>query len=329
MHFDDGASDVDRVIDDNLLLETIPGAESLLRRETGASGALVRGGVLLQHRQAIRRLLPLRLLTVPSVMLSEGGPEAEVLASIARSLERGALAALRDRPIRFRVGPMPLRWELRDQLVDHLGWVNDPSRWAVNLERRGDLLVAQLGPLHRTQRLGALVRLPASTNPVTAAALVALARLRPGFRVLDPFCGAGTIVVEALLAEPSAAAIAWDNSPAAVAATRANLARFSADTYDVSLADATTADRETSVDRVITNLPFGKRVGTHRSNVDLYPLFVARLAHLLAEDGRAVLLTEEKRLLTHAVRGSGLRITSEQTFETGGLHPSAYVVERT
>ena len=46
-------------------------------------------------------------------------------------------------------------------------------------------------------------------------------------------------------------------------------------------------------------------------------------------DGRAVLLTEDKRLLVDSVqRTRGLRVIKEATFATGGAHPSAYVVVR-
>jgi 23S rRNA G2445 N2-methylase RlmL len=80
---------------------------------------------------------------------------------------------------------------------------------------------------------------------------------------------------------------------------------------------------------VVANLPFGKRVGSHGGNQVLYPAFLRELDRVLAGDGRAVLLTEDKRLLVESLqRTRGLRIIKETTFETGGAHPSAYVVVR-
>ena len=38
---------------------------------------------------------------------------------------------------------------------------------------------------------------PGSLKPTVAAALLSLAGVRPGTRVLDPCCGAGTILIEA------------------------------------------------------------------------------------------------------------------------------------
>jgi 23S rRNA G2445 N2-methylase RlmL len=77
----------------------------------------------------------------------------------------------------------------------------------------------------------------------------------------------------------------------------------------------------------VCNLPFGKRVGSHLRNVDLYPAFIAEVERVLTPTGRAVMLTEEKRLLRHAVATArGVRIDRELTLTTGGLHPSVFVL---
>jgi tRNA (guanine6-N2)-methyltransferase len=48
---------------------------------------------------------------------------------------------------------------------------------------------------------------------------------------------------------------------------------------------------ESSIDRVIANMPFGKRVGTHRGNVEMYPAALREISRVLTGKGRAVLLT--------------------------------------
>jgi 23S rRNA G2445 N2-methylase RlmL len=81
------------------------------------------------------------------------------------------------------------------------------------------------------------------------------------------------------------------------------------------------------VDRIVANLPFGKRAGSHAANVELYPAFLRRVRSVLRPTGRAVLLTEEKRLLRDAVqRTADLKVIKEVELESGGLHPSSYVV---
>ena len=82
-----------------------------------------------------------------------------------------------------------------------------------------------------------------------------------------------------------------------------------------------------SIDRVLANMPFGKRVGSHKKNVSLYPRFAGTLAKTLKPGGLAVLLTEEKRLLRAAVeRTRGLALAEEHVVEIGGLTPTAFVV---
>src|SRR5205085_6385556 len=66
------------------------------------------------------------------------------------------------------------------------------------------------------------VHLPGSLKPPVAAALVRLAEAAPGLRLLDPCCGAGTILVEAALR--GAVVLGGDSDPAAVAAARVNAA---------------------------------------------------------------------------------------------------------
>src|SRR5438309_590971 len=78
--------------------------------------------------------------------------------------------------------------------------------------------------------------LPASLRPTVAAAMVRLADLKPGQTVLDPMCGAGTLLAEALLyakarrthdGEPWALhLLGGDIDPVHARAAVANLSRF-------------------------------------------------------------------------------------------------------
>jgi tRNA (guanine6-N2)-methyltransferase len=244
--------------------------------------------------------------------------------------ELASFCAMRPLPadVGFRVADIGTsRWELRDAIARRFGWVNDPSDWEFNIRSLHGMVVADLGDQHMTRRLGAMLRDPASTTPIAAAMMVRLGELREGMRVLDPCCGTGTLGLLAVESCPSVRFIGTDIDRSALAKAAANL-RGRGHPARLLRADAGRQPiaREV-VDLVIGNLPFGKRVGSHGTNLELYPRLLTEISRVLRPDGVAVLMTEEKQLFAHSVQQApGVRVTAEHVIETGGLHPSIYVV---
>ncbi|MEV0290773.1 MULTISPECIES: methyltransferase domain-containing protein [unclassified Kribbella] len=107
-------------------------------------------------------------------------------------------------------------------------------------------------PLHR--RAWRRQTVTGSLHPPVAAAMARLARIGPGHRVLDPFCGAGTLLLEAHAIMPEATYLGSDRKPAAIAAARQN----SQGSIQLRTADA--GDLRQTVDRIITNPPWDVRV---------------------------------------------------------------------
>jgi predicted RNA methylase len=228
----------------------------------------------------------------------------------------------------FRVADIgEFRWQLRDAVVERFGWVNDASGWEVNLRTWHGRVVADIGELHMTRRLGELLRAPASTTPIAAAVVVRLAELRDGAVVLDPFCGTATIGVLAAEACPTVRFIGLDVDPSALGKAVVNLRSRGGSAQLLRGSAAQLPIASGTVDVVVGNLPFGKRIGSHDTNLELYPRAVKEVSRVLRVDGTAVLMTEEKRLFVDSVqRAPGIRITAEHPIEIGGLHPSIYVV---
>lgn len=335
--------DLERPIADAVVLDTVPGAVDHLVQELrelpeGQAQVTRRGSdyVVVNYQGPLRALARGRLYSRCSVAITEGDPIGGVAGTLRRldeSLQGGVLSVLvpTDPPLRFRVGPIgDQRWPLRDALSDHHGWINDPAEWDVNIESRGDILRAEIGSLFLTSRFGELARLPASTTPVIAGMMCRLAKLRAGDVVLDPMCGAGTLLVVAAESTKPGRVIGCDIDPRAVRDAKSNLTRrglpgtvFQGDARQLPVA----AD---SVDRVLANMPFGKLVGSHRGNIDLYPRVLRELNRVLTGQGRAVLLTEDKNLLRQATqRAPRLHVVRELVLESGGAHPSAFVLART
>jgi 23S rRNA G2445 N2-methylase RlmL len=159
---------------------------------------------------------------------------------------------------------------------------------------------------HRTYKLE---HRPASLRPTVAAAMVRLAEIKPNHVVLDPMCGAGTLVAEHLTAArdfrvPIPAALVGDLDFGAVRAAAANLRSLGSvhlARWDAARLPLATA----SVDRVLCNPPFGKQLGAPAEIGPLYGRVVAECDRVLRVGGRVVFLVSRGRDLKAAAETVG------------------------
>jgi len=144
-------------------------------------------------------------------------------------------------------------------------------------------------PLHRREYKVSTG--PGTLHPPVAAALVAVGGPATG-TLADPFCGDGTIAIEAALARPRLRIMASDVDPVRVQHARDNAARARVD-IGARLADAAVfADTVTDVTAIITNPPWSQAVrpgGQLRSSGHE---FIASLAGPLGRDGVLCCLTD-------------------------------------
>ena len=171
----------------------------------------------------------------------------------------------------------------------------------------------------------------ASIHPATASCLARYARKfekRERPRVLDPFCGCGSLLFGREALGPCRALVGVDKSGAAVESARIN-ARAGKSKASFVTKDALRFEAREGFDLILSNLPFGNRVGNHEDNTRLYDRFVRRLPELLAPSGTAVLYTMEYRLLKTCLdRAKGLALREQKRTEAGGLLPWIFVVDR-
>lgn len=324
--------DLDRSIDDEILLRTVPGAVDYLFEELRTfSGAEVRvvarrrDALQLSYRGTLRPLAAIRYFDTAAICLY---PDPD--RRVRESTERGVLAALTgDSPqIQFRVGDLgEARWDIRDQFEADPHWHNSAGNWDINVVDSPGGLVGEVGELYLTERFGALLRAPASTNPVIGAVMVRLAKIEDGQTVLDPFCGAGTLLVLAGEMAKPGLLIGGDVQSSWARAARTNVHSRGLDGSLLNVDAQRLPFPNGSIDRIIANMPFGKRVGTHKHNIQMYPAALREISRVMTPRGRAVLLTEDKRLFRETVQRTPLlRVIKEILLERGGAHPSAYVV---
>lgn len=233
------------------------------------------------------------------------------------------------------------------------GAVNDLLDWRVDLTEptlrlemfiRGDhgCLATCLTP----QSLGKrdLVMFGPTTLRCTISyAMLTIAELCPGDVVLDPLCGTGSIIVQGQLHWPSCYFIGADNHEQARMRCLANLehlATLRGSEYPSCFItqDSTCSPfRDGSVDCVVSDLPFGKKMGSALDNLLLYPALLNEWARVCAppsdqyRGGRCVLLSQDNRCMTATLRTLGVywQKVSSVAINMGSLHPMITLLQRT
>ncbi len=125
--------------------------------------------------------------------------------------------------------------------------------------------------------------------------------------VLDPMCGAGTILAESIDVARKRGkggrvrVIGGDIDPNAVFVTSQNLQKVGP--IDLARWDATALPLETaSVDRIVSNPPFGKQLSSIDQIGPLYEAAAAEWDRVLKPGGRAVFLAMEQEGLRRTLQ---------------------------
>ncbi|CAJ1050988.1 THUMP domain-containing protein 3 [Xyrichtys novacula] len=161
--------------------------------------------------------------------------------------------------------------------------------------------------------------------------------------ILDPMCGTGAIPLEGAIEFNSSFYIAGDNYDMAVNRTVNNICHIQKRRAEKGGASGLPIDtvrwdlcnlpmRTSSVDIIITDMPFGKRMGSRKKNWDLYPSCLREMARVCRPgSGKAVLLTQDKKCFSKAIsRMGGLwRKLHTVWVNVGGLHAGVYLLKRT
>lgn len=188
----------------------------------------------------------------------------------------------------------------------------------------------------RSRRHEQVVFQKAAAQPAIAAAMVQLLGRELGGapqRVLDPFCGGGTLLLEAGHAWPHATLLGSDIEPTLSAGTRDNVADSLDRDIEVRTGDAGDlvalwGDRA-PLDAVLANPPFGRQLARGVDLHGLYGRFFAGLEQLLRPGGLAAVLVWKRRTFVGAMgRGPSLTRVHARVVEAGGLWVGIEVIRK-
>ncbi|XP_047206989.1 THUMP domain-containing protein 2 [Girardinichthys multiradiatus] len=156
-----------------------------------------------------------------------------------------------------------------------------------------------------------------------AWAMASLAQIQPGFRVVDPMCGVGTILIEAANEHKAACFLGVDIDDGQLQKADENIA-FAELQGRVHLLKASSKALplpSASVDAVVCDLPFGRKFSTRVNMADNLPLILSEMERVLCVGGTLVVLLSPqlscllKKLLSHT--HSGPKGNKEDESQTG------------
>ncbi len=201
-------------------------------------------------------------------------------------------------------GKFPASWKPADENAAVEVWLTIDGKRAVCGLRLSDATMR-----HRTYKVE---HLPASLRPSIAGAMVRLAGAASGDVVLDPMCGAGTILGEQLeLARQRRAGevrvVGGDLDRAAVAAAALNLKRVGPAWWLARWDARRLPLPDDAIDRVVCNPPFGVQLLDPEQVGPLYRRLVAECDRVVKPGGKVVLLVGDATLVAPAAASLGWR----------------------
>jgi len=222
-------------------------------------------------------------------------------------------------------------------LSEHFGWkvqLRDPSLdVAVHLNDAGLLLTLTL--LRRPDSIEGRSRAARGLDSLVAWAMSRCAApLPPGSLVLDPMCGAGATLIEALAANPCCIGIGIDMDEAQLAraiANRSTLPAAVSSRLSLLQGDARALPLPLGrCDCVLCDLPWGPQFGSPDSLAQLYPRAMKECARMLQVGRRAIFLIDDKMLqaLRISLPAAGLRLLAERHCPIGETKAFIVVTEK-
>jgi tRNA (guanine6-N2)-methyltransferase len=350
-----------------LVLTTNPGIEDVVveevRERAGAAGVeIVRaeekpfgldGYVLIESAQPFERLEPiaLQLRSIHHILhplYSFALPQEGALETIRCEVAARAVPQM-DLARSFRVtsrrngdhdfSSMDVQRAAGAALVERYACAVDLENYDV--EVRVDvfgqtcLVGIQLTQKVLSKRYWRVFQPRAAIKSNVAYAMLRFARLDQGQgALLDPFCGSGTMLIEAAQIYPDLELFGSDMHGATMVGAQINAKALGlGQRIHFQQADARRLRPvypEAYFNAVVTNPPFGVRMGQQVNFFHLYRLFIEQVWSLLQPGGLLVMLVSKRGVFNKVLEQNKRLYLSQhvRVVETGGVYPAIFVLQR-
>lgn len=308
-------------------VETVIGLEEYARREVrrllGKAAQVERGTAegrfALRYDGSIRRFDELRTVTavhrverftVPRPRALLGHQHlTRLLGVIHMILDARAIGAFRTFRIAAAGAESRVFTRLRDEIAaaTALEPTDDAAQLQIAVRRAtaedgGWQVLIRTSPKPLSARRWRACDMPGALNAIVASVMASLARPRPNERVLNLFCGSGTLMVERLGMGSAASVTGVDISADALQCADANL-RAAGHRSSVSLLQADCANPplpDASIDTITADLPFGML--QHGGDIpSLYQAALAESARVASPNASLVVITTRRRAMLSAI----------------------------
>ncbi|MBC8092551.1 MAG: methyltransferase domain-containing protein [Pseudonocardia sp.] len=221
-----------------------------------------------------------------------------------------------------------LRTELRNALSQTISYGKpkwrfaDPSQievWTSEYRPGSFVTGLRLSTASMRQHDGREVERAGALRPTVAAMMVSLVG-PPGAALIDPCCGSGTILGEAIAAGWTDV-MGTDIDHDAVIIARRNAPEASVEPGDARALHLSSA----SVDAVVSNLPFGRQYEIQGDPMTWFTRALAEMARVVRPGGRVVLLAPE---IPPASMPASLRIDRQEPIRLLGTKTALWVLSR-
>ncbi len=168
---------------------------------------------------------------------------------------------------------------------------------------------------------------PAALKPTLAYAMLILSGVVDGDTVMDSMCGGGTVAIEAAHLLEHSRLLCLDRSPRHIEGARLNAyAARVAGRIKFIVGDATKLHEYVDrVDVIVTNPPYGIRMGSPRQVRRVYRGFVKSATRVVGK--RLTVITPDHKFFKELLEEHGWRIVHERRVAHGSLYPHIIVAE--